>query len=169
MDQKTKLTVGAGIAGLVILILLLRANSNTVIQEGGTKNPNYYDYNVPVIPYVPTPIVSYKPPTAPTQTPDKPSPCLCSSGCGDDGEYAGALRSILDAFWESTAKLTDAYQGAILSTLPPYFQQYINNDKGYIESQRALKAIGTAFGVGENAPVDLTAGHYGFRGIGGSE
>lgn len=160
MDRKTTLTIGAGVVGLIILILLLRSRSPTVIQEGADKTPNYFNYNIPTIPYQRTEPISYAPPTpAGSQTATASKKCMCDSGCGDNGEYAGALRSILDTFWESTAALTNAYQSAIFNTLPASMKQYINQDKGYIESRRALAAIGTTFGIGGNAPIDLVPGH----------
>lgn len=171
MDQKTAITIGVGVVAVIVIYLMTRNNSG-VIQQGDDYVPqNYMTYNVPrMTGTTPDVTVEYTQPDQQATT-QPVSKCMCDSGCGSNGEYAGALRSVLQNFYDSTAALTNAYQNAILATLPDSLKQFINNDAGYIESRRALAAIGTESGMGNNLPMDLTNGQYrmGFRGVDGSQ
>lgn len=167
MDKQTLYLSAGGIAAVGVLYFLMRSGNQggtaSVSGYTGSQDPTYLTYNYPDYPgQAGTVVVKYVPPepqppqggnTAETLT----RPCPCSSGCGSDGIYAKALNSIMSVFVQSTNALVNAYQSAMVNQLPDYVKQYINNDAGYIASQRALKAIGTSYGAGNNLPFDATS------------
>lgn len=149
MDRDTYVMAGVGVVALVVLYLFLRRDSVSVYgADSSNQLPEtlYLTYNLPKTESKLPSLVSYTTDPVEKPEPEQTKSCLCDFGCGDNGEYSKVLNNLMAVFTRSTNALMQAYQGGILAQFTPAMRQYINNDKGFIESRRALESFGTSYG-----------------------
>lgn len=107
-------------------------SGNTTIQPGRAFGSEYYIYNYP---QVEGPQASDMPLGNPSQTTNNALPtCGCAGGSGGEfpsvAKFADYLQSNLTGFVKN-------YEDNVLSTVPSWFGQYLNNSSGNALSQAA--------------------------------
>jgi len=138
-DREKKLAQYLGIAGVIIIILLLLwawlkrpqgVGGDVILGDVSVGGLTLENADWPDL------IWSY---TAPT-SPDQPSGCGC--GCEANGELQGMVNEMAQYFVDQAQDIQAAYAASVMGSLPPFFNQYLNNAGGFTSSQSAAATFG---------------------------
>jgi hypothetical protein len=124
---------GVGVAILVILYFMLRKN-NVVVVPGASDStdygPWYLAYNVPKGYF----------PSVNGSAYGNTNPNVPSCGCSDEALF-GSTRQFTDYLTSKFSDIADSYTANVMSVLPPFLKQVVNNTTAVSEAARANAVV----------------------------
>lgn len=111
------------------------ASGNTAIEPGRAFGSEYYIYNYPQIEGPPSGNINPANSAVVSQTTGGPLP-TCGCAGGTQGEFPSVTR-FANYLSDQLSGFVQSYQDNVLSTVPDWFGQYINNSTGAALSRSA--------------------------------